>query len=622
MFFSGLFQRKSDAPVTTPAELADAIGLSYDTYTGKQISSQRAMRLTAVFSCVRVLAESVGMLPCNLYHLNGSLKQRATGERLHKLISTHPNGYMTPQEFWELVVTCLCLRGNFYAYKVKAFGEVAELLPVDPGCVVPKLNSSWEPIYQVTFPDGSTDVLSQEDIWHVRTLTLDGLVGLNPIAYAREAISLAAATEEHGARLFSNGAVTSGVLRTEQTLSDQAYERLKKDFEERHTGLGNAHRPMILEMGLDWKSMALNAEDSQFLETRKFQLEEICRLFRVPLHMVQNTDRATFNNIEELGLGFINYSLVPYLTRIEQRINTGLVRKSKQGVYYAKFNAGALLRGDMKSRFEAYATGINWGIYSPNDCRDLEDMNPRPGGDVYLTPMNMTTKPSDGSKAGKQKDNAMQTKQRLDVPLSLKSVSDSGEFEGYGSVFGVKDSHDDVVMSGAFAASLRAWSDRKALPALLWQHRMDEPIGVYTEMKEDDVGLYVRGRLLIDDDPLAKRAHAHMKAGSLTGLSIGYVLKDWEYDRSKEAFLLKEIDLWEVSLVTFPSNDEARISDVKNALARGEIPEQKKIERVLRDVGLSRTQAKAFMAGGYGALSLRDAEDVSSALNALKNLNF
>lgn len=296
MFFSGLFQRKSDAPVTTPAELADAIGLSYDTYTGKQISSQRAMRLTAVFSCVRVLAESVGMLPCNLYHLNGSLKQRATGERLHKLLSTHPNGYMTPQEFWELVVTCLCLRGNFYAYKVKAFGEVAELLPVDPGCVVPKLNSSWEPVYQVTFPDGSTDVLTQEDIWHVRTLTLDGLVGLNPIAYAREAISLAAATEEHGARLFSNGAVTSGVLRTEQTLSDQAYERLKKDFEERHTGLGNAHRPMILEMGLDWKSMALNAEDSQFLETRKFQLEEICRLFRVPLHMVQNTDRATFNN--------------------------------------------------------------------------------------------------------------------------------------------------------------------------------------------------------------------------------------------------------------------------------------------------------------------------------------
>ena len=205
----------------------------------------------------------------------------------------------------------------------------------------------------------------------------------------------------------------------------------------------------------------------------------------------------------------------------------------------------------------------------------------------------------------------------LDVPFEVKAVSDDGLFSGYGSVFGVVDSYKEVVTPGAFDESLQG-----RMPALLWQHRMDEPIGVYTEMKEDDVGLYVRGRLLIDDDPLAKRAHAHMKAGSLTGLSIGYVLKDWEYDRSKEAFLLKEIDLWEVSLVTFPSNDEARISDVKNALARGEIPEQKKIERVLRDVGLSRTQAKAFMAGGYGALSLRDAEDVGSALNALKNLNF
>lgn len=216
----------------------------------------------------------------------------------------------------------------------------------------------------------------------------------------------------------------------------------------------------------------------------------------------------------------------------------------------------------------------------------------------------------------------MQTKQRLDIPLNLKSVSDSGEFEGYGSVFGVKDSHDDVVVPGAFTTTLQKWSEKKALPALLWQHRMDEPIGVYTEMKEDDVGLYVRGRLLVDDDPLAKRAHAHMKAGSLTGLSIGYILKDWEYDREKGVFLLKEIDLWEVSLVTFPCNDEARISDVKNALARGEIPDQKIIERVLRDVGLSRTQAKAFMAGGYGALSLRDAEDVDAALNALKNLTF
>lgn len=403
MFFPGMF-RKNSAPVTTPAELAEAVGMSYDTYTGKRVSSQKAMRLTAVFGCVRVLAESVGMLPCNLYKMTDNVKQKAVSERLSKVLSMKPNDYMTPQEFWELVIVCLCLRGNFYAYKVKALGEVVELLPIDPGCVDPKLNSKWEPVYQVTFPDGTTDVLGQDDIWHVRTLTLDGLIGLNPIAYAREAVSLGLATEEHGSRLFSNGAVTSGVLRTDQTLTDAAYGRLKKDFEDRHLGLHNAHRPMILEMGLDWKSMGLNAEDSQFLETRKFQLEEICRLFRVPMHLVQNTDRATFSNIENLGIGFINYSLVPYLTRIEQRINIGLVRDSKQGAFKAKFNAGALLRGDMKSRFEAYSTGINWGIYSPNDCRELEDLNPRQGGDVYLTPMNMTTKPSDGGSSAKQEE--------------------------------------------------------------------------------------------------------------------------------------------------------------------------------------------------------------------------
>lgn len=403
MFFPGMFSKSSQSTYTV-AELAQETGLTYDTYTGKRVSSQRAMRLTAVFSCVRVLAESIGMLPCNLYQTTESGKKKASGERLHKLLSLQPNGYMTPQEFWELAILCLCLRGNFYAYKVKVFGEVSELLPLDPGCVEPKLNSRWEPVYQVTFPDGSVDVLGQDEIWHVRIMTLDGLVGLNPIAYAREAISLGLATEEHGSRLFSNGAVTSGVLRTDQELSDAAYDRLKADFEEKHQGLGNAHRPMILEMGLDWKSMALNAEDSQFLETRKFQLEEICRLFRVPLHMVQNTDRATFSNIENLGIGFINYTLVPYLTRIEQRINVGLIRKSRQGSFYAKFNAGALLRGDMKSRFESYATAINWGIYSPNDCRELEDLNPREGGEVYLTPMNMTTKPSDGNKQAKTEE--------------------------------------------------------------------------------------------------------------------------------------------------------------------------------------------------------------------------
>ncbi|QXO71670.1 phage portal protein [Morganella morganii] len=391
MFFPGLF-RKSDTGMSS-SELSEVIGLTYDTYTGRRVSPQLAMQLTAVFSCVRVLAESVGMLPCSLYEQLDRGNRRAVRERLNKLLSTKPNNYMTPQEFWELLIACLCLRGNFYAYKVKALGEVVELLPLEPSSVTPKLNSKWEPEYQVTFPDGKRDTLTQDDIWHVRIFTLDGLTGLSPIAYAKQAVGLGLATEEHGSRLFGNGAVTSGVLQTDQYLKDDAWERLKTDFENRHQGLANAHKPMILEMGLKWQQISMTSEDAQFLETRKFQLEEICRIFRVPLHMIQNTDRATFNNIENLGIGFINYSLVPYLTRIEQRINVGLVKPSKQGVFYAKFNTGALLRGDMKSRFDAYATGINWGIYSPNECRELEELNPRDGGDIWLTPMNMTTKP-------------------------------------------------------------------------------------------------------------------------------------------------------------------------------------------------------------------------------------
>ncbi|OCG24734.1 primosome assembly protein PriA [Gilliamella sp. wkB108] len=215
----------------------------------------------------------------------------------------------------------------------------------------------------------------------------------------------------------------------------------------------------------------------------------------------------------------------------------------------------------------------------------------------------------------------MLNKKRLDMPFEIKSVSDSGAFTGYGSVFGVKDSYSDIVIKGAFTKSLNMWKEKGRLPVLLWQHKMDEPIGYYTKMVEDDNGLYLEGQLLIDDDPLAKRAHAHMKAKSLSGLSIGYILNDYDYDKEKSAFILKEIDLWEVSVVTFPANDEARIDNVKSIFESGDIPPPKEIERVLRDVGLSRTQAKAFMSEGYSSLKQRDASNSEeNALNILKSI--
>lgn len=215
----------------------------------------------------------------------------------------------------------------------------------------------------------------------------------------------------------------------------------------------------------------------------------------------------------------------------------------------------------------------------------------------------------------------MLNKKRLDIPFEIKSISDTGAFTGYGSVFGVKDSYSDIVIKGAFTNSLNKWKEKGRLPALLWQHKTDEPIGYYTKMVEDDNGLYLEGQLLIDDDPLAKRAYAHMKAKSLSGLSIGYILNDYDYDKEKSAFILKDIDLWEVSVVTFPANDEARIDNVKSIFESGDIPPPKEIERVLRDVGLSRTQAKAFMSEGYSSLKQRDASNSEeNALNILKSI--
>lgn len=393
-----LLGRKS-APdiIDTPQKLAEALGSGYETVTGQRVSTTRAMQMTTVFACVRVLAESVGMLPCRLVKESGRERETASNHRVNRLINIAPNGYMTAQEFWELLMVCLCLRGNFYAYKVWVLGNVVELLPIDPGCVTPKLGDDWTVTYEVTFRDGTRRTLTQDDIWHVRLFTTDGLTGLNPIAYARQAIALGLSTEEHGSRLFTNGAVTSGVLRTEQQLTDQAFDRLKEQFHGEHMGVANAYKPMVLEMGLDWKPISLNSEDSQFLETRKMQRDEICAIFRVPPHLVASLEKATFNNVENLGLAFVNYSLVPYLTRIEHRIRIGLLNEKDQANHYAKFNAGALLRGDLKGRYESYGKGIQWGILSSNDCRELEDLNPRAGGDVYLTPLNMTTNPEAGT---------------------------------------------------------------------------------------------------------------------------------------------------------------------------------------------------------------------------------
>lgn len=394
-FFKDIFKKTTITPLDTPDKIFNALTnfFGYQTKSGTNVSDITALQMTTVFACIRVLSESLGMLPCKLYKQTKDKIELAVDHPVYYLLNVQPNDYMTAQEFWEMLMVCLCLRGNFYCYKNTLGGEVRELLPLNPACVTPKINSNFEVTYKVDFGNGRTETLTQDEIWHVRGITLDGLNGLSPISYARHCIGLGLSLEEHGSKLFANGAVTNGVLQTEQELTEPAYNRLKEDFTGNHVGLENAYKPMILEMGLEWKPISLNAEDSQFLETRRYTREEICAIFRVSPTLVQILDKASLNNTEALGAQFLNYSLMPHLTRVEARIKVGLLKKSERTTMHAKFNAGALLRGDLITRYQSYATAINWGILNPNECRESEDRNPREGGDIYLTPTNMTTIP-------------------------------------------------------------------------------------------------------------------------------------------------------------------------------------------------------------------------------------
>lgn len=310
MLRSLLGRKSAPQAIDTSEKLAQALGAGYESNSGQRVTTNSAMQQLVVFNCVRVLAESMGMLPCQLLKKTDRVRLPATGHRLYPLITMAPNSYMTAQEFWELLVACLCLRGNFYAYKVSALGNVGELLPLNPDIVTPKLKDDWTVEYTVNFKSG-TKVLTQDEIWHVRLFTLDGLNGLNPIAYARQALGLGQAMDAHAAKLFTNGAVTSGVLRTDQELSPEAFDRLKTEFQGEHMGVANAYKPMILEMGLDWKPISLSAQDTQFIESKKLTEAQICGLFRVPPHLVASMEKMTLNNIEHMGMSFVNYSPVP-----------------------------------------------------------------------------------------------------------------------------------------------------------------------------------------------------------------------------------------------------------------------------------------------------------------------
>lgn len=355
------------------------------------VTPNNALAIAAVYACVRVLAESVASLPLKPYRRTARGKEVALTHRLYDVLHDMANPEMTSFEFREMMMTHLCLWGNHYSeIELSGRADVLALWPLQPDRVRMDRDEAGGLVYIYDSPGSGQVTLPAYRVFHVRGLASNGLKGVSPIGVARNTLRLAANVEQFGASFFDNNATPGGVLEHPGKLSQAAYTRLKESWEERHSGPANAGKPAILEEGIKWASTGMPMSDAQFLETRKFQVGEIARIFRVPPHLIQDLDKATFSNIEHQSLDFVIHSLRPWLVRIEQAITRCLIGPMERKQLFAEFSVDGLLRGDIKTRYDAYAVGRNWGWLSRNDVRRLENMNDIEGGDDYLTPLNMT----------------------------------------------------------------------------------------------------------------------------------------------------------------------------------------------------------------------------------------
>ena len=365
------------------------------TTSGKMVTETSAMQITAVYSCVRILAEAVAGLPLHVYRYNDTGgKEKDLEHPLYRLLHDEPNPEMTSFVFRETLMSHLLLWGNAYAQIIRnARGEVLALYPLMPNKMRVDRDSNGRLFY--LYQRGSEDApalgrdsqvyLAPSDVLHIPGLGFDGLIGYSPIAMAKNAIGLAIATEEYGARFFANGAAPSGVLEHPSTIKDP--QKVRDSWNAAYRGSANAHKVAVLEEGMKYQPIGISPEQAQFLETRKFQIDEIARIFRVPPHMVGDLEKSSFSNIEQQSLEFVKYTLDPWIVRWEQAMCRVLLSDSEKSEYFVKFNLEGLLRGDYASRMSGYATARQNGWMSANDIRELENLERIPadqGGDLYL----------------------------------------------------------------------------------------------------------------------------------------------------------------------------------------------------------------------------------------------
>ena len=394
-------RRSRDAP----RNRWDGSGFMYpfgDTASGKRVNERTAMTVTSVYACVRILSEAIASLPLHVYRYRADGgKERCVDHPLYYLLHDEANPEMTSFVFRETLMAHLLLHGNAYAQIIRdGRGQALALYPLLPNKMTVDRDDAGRLVYKY-LKDGRQVPLRREDVLHIPGLGYDGVVGYSPIAMAKNSVGLALATEEFGATFFSNGANPGGVLESPGVISDP--ERLKESWHSQFSGK-RAHSIAVLEEGLKFHSIGIPPEQAQFLETRKFQLTEIARIFRVPPSMIGDLDRATFSNIEHLSLDFVKFTLGPWVARWEACLRQALLLPGEKRGVFIKFNLDGLLRGSYKERMDGYAVGIQNGFFSINDVRELEDMNPAPGGDVYRANGNMRSLESLDS-AGKLEGN-------------------------------------------------------------------------------------------------------------------------------------------------------------------------------------------------------------------------
>lgn len=380
------------------------------TTSGKAVTERSAMQMTAVYSCVRILAEAIAGLPLHLLdESDGTAKRKATEHPLYRVLHDEPNTEMTSFIFRETLMTHLLLWGNAYAQIIRnGRGEVVGLYPLMPSRMSVDRDERKQLVYQYlvgtdepNVKNGGLVTLTSRDVLHIPGLGFDGLVGYSPIAMAKNAIGMAIACEEYGATFFANGAAPGGVLEHPGIIKDP--ERVRQSWNATFGGAANANKIAVLEEGMRYTPISISPEQAQFLETRKFQLDEIARIFRIPPHMVGDLDKSSFSNIEQQSLEFVKYTLDPWVVRWEQALQRALLTDKEKAHLTIHFNVDGLLRGDYESRMNGYATARQNGWMSANDIRALENLDRIPeeeGGDLYLINGNMTKLKDAGLFAG------------------------------------------------------------------------------------------------------------------------------------------------------------------------------------------------------------------------------